>query len=85
LQIEAYVRWRFTSDAYVSADDPRAPAFHMLDARLARELWPRAKAYVGVQNILGVQKNLNVLGDLRPIEGRTIYFGLTAEAPWKDE
>lgn len=83
-QLEAYLRWRGVTDTFVDEEN-RAPGFHMLDVRFARELWTKAKAYVGMQNILGVQKDILVPGDLRPIEGRTIYFGLSAEAPWRDE
>jgi outer membrane receptor for ferrienterochelin and colicins len=89
-KVELYLRYRAVTDAFVDVDRRSLP-FQTLDARLARELWPKAKAYVGVQNILGAQKDparcdepRERCVDQRPLEGRIIYLGLTAEAPWKD-
>lgn len=83
LGVEMYLRWRAVTDAFLDTE-LRAPGFQTLDARLARDLWPKAKAYIGVRNILGVQKDPDRPGDQRPLEGRTIYLGLTAEGPWRD-
>jgi outer membrane receptor for ferrienterochelin and colicins len=81
--VEMYLRYRAVTDAFLG-EDLRAPGFQTLDARISRGLWPKAKAYVGVQNILGVQKDPTREGDQRPLEGRSIYLGLTAEGPWRD-
>jgi outer membrane receptor for ferrienterochelin and colicins len=63
----------------------RTPGFYTIDARIARPLWPSSQAYVGVKNLLGVQKDPDRFADQRPIEGRIFYFGIVAELPWEEE
>ncbi|XXX82587.1 TonB-dependent receptor [Sorangium sp. So ce134] len=87
LQLELVARLRTVTSAFVEVRDgvPRhAPGFTTLDARLARPLWPSSQAYVGVRNLLGVQKDPARRNDHRPLEGRTIYLGVVAELPWED-
>ncbi|NUO53644.1 MAG: TonB-dependent receptor, partial [Polyangiaceae bacterium] len=73
-------RWRFVTSAYLT-DELRAPPFSTLDLRYAKGLWSGAEAYVGVQNLLGYQKDPLRIGDQRPIEGRTFYLGVRASYP----
>jgi outer membrane receptor for ferrienterochelin and colicins len=82
--------------AGLDEDDPardgcpllRTRPFQTLDMRIARPLWPSSQIYVGVKNLLDVQKDpvhLRGIGDRRPLEGRIIYFGIIAELPWEEE
>ena len=88
-KLELYGRWRAVSDAFLS-DDPRtgvvtrAPGFTTVDVRVARALWPKAQAFVGMLNALDVHLDPGRVGDLRPPLGRIIYAGLRAEAPWEE-
>lgn len=81
-EVEITARWRFVTSTFVD-DDIRSPGFSTLDVRIAHEVWPRSKIYFGAQNLLGAQKDPNRLGDQRPIEGRTLYLGLSADFPWE--
>jgi outer membrane receptor for ferrienterochelin and colicins len=82
LDFELTLRYRVVTDAFLD-DALRAPGFQAVDARIARELWPRSQIYAGVLNALGAQKDPARLGDQRPIEGRTIYLGASAHFPWE--
>jgi outer membrane receptor for ferrienterochelin and colicins len=82
--IELSLRYRMVTDAFIDVG-LRSPGFQTIDARIARPLWPSSQLYVGVKNALGAQKDPERIGDHRPIEGRIIYLGLTAELPWEDE
>jgi outer membrane receptor for ferrienterochelin and colicins len=73
-------RWRFVTSAYLT-DELRAPGYSSLDLRYAKELWAGAEAYVGALNVLGSQKDPDLVGDQRPVEGRTVYLGLRANVP----
>jgi outer membrane receptor for ferrienterochelin and colicins len=84
LRFELTLRWRGVTDAFID-ETTRAPAFSTLDARLARPLWRSSLAYVGVLDALDIRKDPNLPGDQRPIAGRTLYAGLTAELPWETE
>jgi outer membrane receptor for ferrienterochelin and colicins len=84
LRLQLTLRWRGVTDAFVD-ESLRAPAFSTLDARIARPLWPSSLAYVGVLNALDSRKDPNLPGDQRPLAGRTLYAGLTAELPWENE
>lgn len=85
-QLELTLRWRGVTDAYVG-ENLRSPASSSLDGRLARPVlparaeWPRLVAYVGVLNALDVRKDPSLPGDQRPLAGRTLYAGITAELP----
>jgi outer membrane receptor for ferrienterochelin and colicins len=83
-RLELTLRWRGVTDAFVD-ETTRAPGFATLDARLGRPLWRSSLAYVGVLDALDVRKDPNLPGDQRPIAGRTLYAGLTAELPWETE
>src|SRR4029079_4968469 len=83
-EIEVYARWRSVTDAFID-EGVRSPGFSTFDARIARALWRKAQAYAGVTNVLDVQKDPKRLGDQRPIEGRTFYFGIRSEYPLGDE
>jgi outer membrane receptor for ferrienterochelin and colicins len=88
-KLELYGRWRTTSDAYLSTDPKtlvvsHSPGFTSADLRLARTLWPRSQAYVGVLNSFNEHLDPNRIGDLRPPLGRVVYVGLRAEAPWEE-
>ncbi|MFO0552308.1 MAG: TonB-dependent receptor [Polyangiaceae bacterium] len=78
--LSLYARARVVTDAYIE-DTIRAPAFGTLDLRVAQRLWPRARAYAGVLNVLGAQKDPSRIGDQRPLEGRTFYLGIEADFP----
>ena len=82
--LELTLRWRGVTDAFVD-ETTRTPGFSTLDARLGRPLWRSSLAYVGVLDALDVRKDPNLPGDQRPIAGRTLYAGLTAELPWETE
>ena len=84
LRLELVLRWRGVTDAFID-ESTRAPAFSTLDARLARPLWRSSLAYVGVLDALDIRKDPTLVGDQRPIAGRTLYAGLTAELPWETE
>lgn len=81
-RLELVGRARAVTDAFIDKG-LRSPPFATLDARLARPLWPSALAYAGVLNALDIRKDDNLPGDQRPIAGRTLYVGLTAEMPWE--
>lgn len=78
--LSLYGRLRGVLDAYLE-DTLRAPAFATLDLRVAQRTWPGGSAFLGVLNLLGVQKDAGRPGDQRPIEGRTFYLGVEAELP----
>jgi outer membrane receptor for ferrienterochelin and colicins len=78
--ITLVARWRFVTSAYLE-DELRAPPFSTLDLRFAKGLWSGAEVYVGVQNLLGYQKEPLRIGDQRPVEGRTFYLGVRASYP----
>jgi outer membrane receptor for ferrienterochelin and colicins len=82
-KLELYGRWRAVSDAYLT-ETLRAPGFTTVDVRVARGLWPKAQAYVGMLNGLDAHIDPTRPGDLRPPLGRVIYAGLRAEAPWEE-
>lgn len=84
LQIEGVARFRFASDAFVDTTT-RSPGYSSIDARLSRPLWRRASGYVGALNLFDVRQEPGRVGDLRPIQGRTFYLGLTAEFPTEDD
>ena len=50
---------------------------------LLRLVQPGAKPPAVI--VLDVRKDPNLPGDQRPIAGRTLYAGLTAELPWETE
>ncbi|MCC6552328.1 MAG: TonB-dependent receptor [Polyangiaceae bacterium] len=91
--LELTARYRAATDAYIRLYDEalgmdvdrRTLSFQTIDLRLARPIWPRSQAYAGVQNLLDAHKLPGVDGDLRPVEGRIIYLGLIAEAPWEED
>jgi outer membrane receptor for ferrienterochelin and colicins len=89
-KLELYGRWRSVSDAFVSAaadgsPEVRAPGFTLVDVRIARELWPRAQAFVGLLDAFDIHQDPGRIGDLRPPLGRVAYVGIRAEAPWEEE
>lgn len=75
---------RIVSRAYID-EGIIAPPYGTLDLRLAKTLWSKAEAYVGGTNVLGVQKDPASPGDQRPLEGRTIYLGVSADFPLEEE
>ncbi|AUX43693.1 TonB-dependent receptor [Sorangium cellulosum] len=97
-KFELVTRFRGVASTFVGVDEPtaaggppralRARGFSTIDARLARPLWPSSQVYLGVRNVLGVQKELDrsddAQPDQRPLEGRTLYLGVAAELPWED-
>jgi outer membrane receptor for ferrienterochelin and colicins len=83
-KLEGYLRWRVNSHAFVD-EDTRAPGYQTVDLRLARTLWPRSQAYVGVLNLLDAHQEAGRVGDLRPPLGRVFYLGLRAELPTEDD
>ena len=89
-RFEITARWRGVSSAYVDSTS-RTPSYSLLDGRLARPLlpargsFPRLIAYAGVLDALDIHKDPDLPGDQRPLSGRTLYAGLTAEAPSENE
>ena len=83
-KLEAYARWRASSDAFVSTE-LRAPGYQTIDLRLMREVWPKSQAYVGVLNLTDVHQEPGRVADMRPPLGRAFYAGLRAELPWEEE
>lgn len=79
-RIELVARYRMVTDAFLD-EGLRTPGFQKIDARIARPIFRGARAYAGVLNALGVQKDPGRLGDQRPVQGRTLYLGLTADLP----
>ena len=88
-EVEVTARWRFVTSAFVDVStDPtpteiRSPGFSTLDLRVAHDVWPKSKIYFGATNLLGVRKDPLRVGDQRPIEGRTLYLGISADFPWE--
>lgn len=80
---EVYFRYRVVSDAFVD-ETHRAPGFMTADVRASKALWPRAQAYVGVQNIFDIKQEPGRVGDFRSPLGRIVYIGLRAELPSED-
>lgn len=83
-KLEPSVRWRASSDAFVDVDT-RSPAYQTVDLRLARALWKKAEAYVGVIDVANVHQDPARVGDFRPPMGRVIYGGIRAELPWEED
>lgn len=83
-EIQAYMRWRVVSDAFVDATT-RSPGYTTVDLRLSRPVWPSAEAYLGVLNLLDVKQDPGRVGDLRPPLGRVFYVGIRAEFPWEKD
>lgn len=83
-KFELYLRFRSVSDAYLDGVS-RGPGYSMLDARLARALWPRSQAYVGMLNSLDIHQEPGRVGDTRPPLGRVLYVGLRADFPWEED
>ena len=83
-KLELYARWRASTDAFVSTD-LRAPGYQTIDVRIARALWPRSQAYLGVLNLTDVHQDPGRVGDLRPPMGRVFHAGIRAELPGDDE
>lgn len=83
-KLEADARWRVSTPAFVSAET-RSPGYQTIDLRLARELWARSRAYLGVLNVTDVHQLPGRVGDLRPPLGRVYYVGIRAELPWEEE
>jgi outer membrane receptor for ferrienterochelin and colicins len=83
-KLEANARWRLSTPAFVSAET-RSPGYQTIDLRLARELWAKAQAYLGVLNVTDVHQLPGRVGDLRPPLGRVFYVGIRAELPWEEE
>ncbi|MDI1450542.1 TonB-dependent receptor [Polyangium sp. 6x1] len=79
-RLELVARYRMVTDAFLD-EGLRTPGFQTIDARIARPIFRGARAYAGVLNALGVQKDPSRLGDQRPVQGRTLYVGLTADFP----
>ncbi|MFT3774939.1 MAG: TonB-dependent receptor [Minicystis sp.] len=84
LRLQLALRFRAVTDAYLE-DGLRTVGFETLDARIGRPIWPGSLAYAGVLNALDARKDPDRAGDQRPIAGRTLYLGLTAELPWENE
>ena len=80
LRIEVVLRYRMVTSAFLD-EGLRTPGFQTIDARITRPLVRGTRAYAGVLNALGVQKDPARLGDQRPVQGRTLYLGLTADLP----
>lgn len=83
-KVEANVRWRASTDAFVSSDT-RSPGYETIDLRLGREIWPKSQGYVGMLNVTDVHQDPGRLGDLRPPLGRVVTIGIRAEFPWEEE
>jgi outer membrane receptor for ferrienterochelin and colicins len=79
-RVEAVARLRVASDSFVDVGQ-RSPGYSQLDLRFSRPLWPGSSGYVGALNLLDVHQDPGRPGDLRPLQGRTLYLGLTAELP----
>lgn len=71
-------RWRAVSEAWV-AEGVYAPPFTTVDVRVAKALGSNAQAYVGGTNLLDAARDPLRAGDQRPLAGRTLYLGLSAE------
>jgi outer membrane receptor for ferrienterochelin and colicins len=76
-------RLRGVTSAYVdeTLDPSRSPGYVGIDVRVAKTLWKGFEAYAGATNLLGVTKNPLWSADERPVEGRTLYLGISAELP----
>lgn len=57
----------------------RTPSFALLDARLARRLWPELELFVGVLNLTDSRRHSLEASDTRPVLGRQFYAGLSGE------
>jgi outer membrane receptor for ferrienterochelin and colicins len=84
LGFELTLRQRVVTDAFID-EQTRTPGFGLVDVRVAKGLWPSAKAYLGVLNLGGAQKDPDRYADQRPLAGRIFYLGLTADIPPESE
>lgn len=87
-QVEAYVRWRVATDAFVD-ETTRSPGYTTMDLRLSRPFGnaktSSLEAYVGVLNALDVHQDPGRVGDLRPPLGRVFYVGLRGRFSSEEE
>lgn len=80
--VDAVVRARYVTEAYLE-DGLRSPGFGTLDLRVSKVVYGRIRAYAGALNVIGAQKAPGRVGDARPVEGRILYAGASADFPWE--
>lgn len=80
--IDGVVRARYVTEAFLE-DGLRSPGFGTVDVRISKVVWGRIRAYAGALNLLGAQKAPGRPGDARPVEGRILYAGASADFPWE--
>jgi outer membrane receptor for ferrienterochelin and colicins len=83
-KLSATLRYRITSSAFAGRIDDvakRSPAFDLLDARVAYQLWPSLNAFVGALNLTDSRRQPLEPTDTRPVLGRQFYVGLSGDAP----
>lgn len=77
-------RVRGTSDAYLTPE-LETPGLVRVDFRVERSLWDTVQVHVGVLDLLDSQRDPYRPGDTRPLVGRQLYAGLTAQWPEPDD
>jgi len=82
--LSANVRYRSVSRAFAGRLDEVArdsPAFTLLDARVAYQIWPALSVFVGALNLTDARRHAFDVTDTRPALGRQFFFGMSGDAP----
>jgi outer membrane receptor for ferrienterochelin and colicins len=83
-KLSANLRYRVVSKAFagriedVSRD---SPAFSLLDARVAYQVWPALSCFVGALNLTDSRRHALDVTDTRPALGRQFFLGISGDAP----
>ncbi len=83
-ELSLSIRWRAITSAFVDVGVD-APGWMSLDTRLERPLGDTFHVYAGVLDALGARREPYRTGDQRPIVGRSVYLGVTADWPGEAE
>lgn len=83
-QLSANVRYRVVSSAFAGRIEEVArdsPAFSLLDARVAYQVWPALSVFVGALNLTDARRHALDVTDTRPALGRQFFVGISGDAP----
>ena len=83
-KLSANLRYRVVSSAFAGRIDEVArdsPAFSLLDARVAYQLWPALSVFVGALNLTDARRHTLDVTDTRPALGRQFFVGISGDAP----
>jgi outer membrane receptor for ferrienterochelin and colicins len=90
LDFEFWPTWRLTarvrgiSDAYLTPE-LTTPGLVRVDFRIEHSLWDVVQVHAGILDLLDSQRDPSRSGDTRPLVGRQVYAGLSAQWPKPDD